>query len=66
MHETMLDVGGVGLAAPQVGVSVRLFTWAVEGGDDWTLHAHPPAPVVQYEHTVAVTEDGAEILTLPR
>ena len=31
MHETMLDVGGVGLAAPQVGVSVRLFTWAVEG-----------------------------------
>ena len=32
MHETMLDVGGVGLAAPQVGVSVRLFTWAVEGG----------------------------------
>lgn len=32
MHETMLDVGGVGLAAPQVGVSVRVFTWAVEGG----------------------------------
>lgn len=33
MHETMLDVGGVGLAAPQVGVSVRLFTWAVEGSE---------------------------------
>lgn len=31
MTETMLDVGGVGLAAPQVGVSVRLFTWALEG-----------------------------------
>ncbi|PLC12951.1 peptide deformylase [Kocuria flava] len=31
MHETMLDVGGVGLAAPQVGVSLRVFTWAVEG-----------------------------------
>ncbi|MFI7495150.1 peptide deformylase [Kocuria sp. M4R2S49] len=33
MHETMLDVGGVGLAAPQVGVSARLFTWAVEGSE---------------------------------
>ena len=33
MHETMLDVGGVGLAAPQVGVSLRLFTWAAEGSE---------------------------------
>ena len=33
MHETMLDVGGVGLAAPQVGVSLRVFTWAVEGSE---------------------------------
>lgn len=39
--------------------------WAVEGGDDWTLHAPPPAPVVQYEHTVAVTKRGPVILTLP-
>ena len=33
MRETMLDVGGVGLAAPQVGVSLRVFTWAVEGSE---------------------------------
>lgn len=39
--------------------------WAVEGGDDWTLHAHPPAPVVQYEHTVVATKRGPVILTLP-
>lgn len=30
MHETMLQAGGVGLAAPQVGVLKRLFTWEVE------------------------------------
>lgn len=41
-------------------------SWAVEGGrDDWTLHASPPAPVVQYEHTVVATKRGPVILTLP-
>ena len=40
--------------------------WAVEGGhDDWTLHSSPPAPVVQYEHTVVATKRGPIILTLP-
>ncbi|AZY92242.1 MULTISPECIES: type I methionyl aminopeptidase [Paracoccus] len=41
-------------------------SWAVEGGrDDWTLLASPPAPVVQYEHTVVATKRGPVILTLP-
>lgn len=40
-------------------------SWAVEGRDDWTLHASPPAPVVQYEHTVVATKRGPVILTLP-
>lgn len=31
MHETMLDVGGVGLAAPQIGIGLQVFTWALEG-----------------------------------
>ena len=31
MLETMFDVGGVGLAAPQVGVELRLFVWVLEG-----------------------------------
>lgn len=39
--------------------------WAKEGGDDWTLLSHPPAPVVQYEHTVVATERGPIIVTLP-
>ncbi|MFN4099886.1 MAG: type I methionyl aminopeptidase [Pararhodobacter sp.] len=39
--------------------------WATQGGDDWTLYSAPPAPVVQYEHTVVATERGAVIVTLP-
>ena len=39
--------------------------WAREGGDDWTLYAEPPAPVVQYEHTVVATARGAIVVTLP-
>lgn len=39
--------------------------WA-EGGDDaWTLYSSPAAPVVQYEHTVVATRNGAVILTQP-
>jgi peptide deformylase len=30
MHETMIEAAGVGLAAPQVGVLKRLFTWEVD------------------------------------
>ena len=29
MDQTMEQVGGIGLAAPQVGVSLRIFTWHV-------------------------------------
>lgn len=40
--------------------------WARSGdADDWTLFSHPPAPVVQYEHTVVTTRRGAIILTQP-
>jgi peptide deformylase len=28
---TMLEAGGAGLAAPQVGVGLRVFTWCVDG-----------------------------------
>lgn len=31
MEETMLDVDGAGLAAPQVGVNLRIFTYHVNG-----------------------------------
>jgi methionyl aminopeptidase len=39
--------------------------WAAEGDDGWTLYSRPPAPVVQYEHTVVATDRGAMIVTLP-
>lgn len=39
--------------------------WAADGGDGWTLHSEPPAPVVQYEHTVVATDRGAIVVTLP-
>lgn len=31
LTDTMVDAGGSGIAAPQVGVGVRVFTWVVEG-----------------------------------
>lgn len=31
MLETMYAVGGVGLAAPQVGVGLQVFTWGIHG-----------------------------------
>ncbi|TNC71670.1 type I methionyl aminopeptidase [Rubellimicrobium roseum] len=39
--------------------------WAQEGDDGWTLYGQPPAPVVQYEHTVVATERGAIVVTRP-
>jgi methionyl aminopeptidase len=40
--------------------------WAIDGDDDdWTLYSDPPAPVVQYEHTVVATKRGPVIVTLP-
>ena len=33
--------------------------------DGWTLRSADGSPTSHSEHTVAVTEDGAEVLTLP-
>jgi methionyl aminopeptidase len=39
--------------------------WAEESNDDgWTLRAEPPAPSVQYEHTLVATSRGPVVLTL--
>jgi methionyl aminopeptidase len=32
--------------------------------DGFTLHAHPRAPTVQFEHTIVATPRGAVIVTL--
>lgn len=39
--------------------------WATQGDDGWTLYSDPPAPVVQYEHTVVATDKGALVVTRP-
>ncbi|MFQ4149366.1 peptide deformylase [Arthrobacter sp. LAPM80] len=38
MHETMLDVRGAGLAAPQVGVNKRIFTYSVDGDEGYIIN----------------------------
>jgi len=39
--------------------------WArTRHGDAWTLYSDPPAPVVQFEHTVVATKRGPIIVTL--
>lgn len=44
MYETMLDAPGVGLAAPQVGVLLRLIT--VEVADDYLEEGEPGASLI--------------------
>lgn len=52
MDETMRDVDGAGLAAPQVGVNLRIFTYAVE--DDCGHVVNPVLEVGEQE------QDGSE------
>ena len=55
MLETMYDAPGVGLAAPQVGVSRRLFVMDVSGKDE------PPAPMAFVNPEILETsEETAE------
>lgn len=46
---------------PMLLTGGRTFTQAPDG---WTEHADDAMPSAQFEHTVVVTEDGAEILTV--
>ncbi len=58
LTDTMLAAPGAGLAAPQIGVGLRVFTWHVEGG-----LGHLINPVLSLSDE---TQDGAEgCLSLP-
>ncbi len=71
LNETMLDAPGVGLAAPQIGVSLRVFTFHV-GDDEGCLSLPgiqfltPRAPRVVAKgfnmHGEPVTIEGTELL----
>jgi len=58
LTDTMLEAPGAGLAAPQIGVGLRVFTWNV---DDEVGHLINPVLSLSKE-----TQDGAEgCLSLP-
>ena len=59
LTETMLDAPGLGLAAPQIGVCLRVFTYDIDDVVD-----HLVNPVLHYPHDE--TMDGEEgCLSLP-
>src|SRR5690606_32782302 len=58
LTDTMLAAPGAGLAAPQIGVGLRVFTWHVEGET-----GHLVNPVLELSDE---TQDGLEgCLSLP-
>jgi peptide deformylase len=59
MFDTMDDVGGVGLAAPQIGVGLRIFTFDVEG-----QRGHVVNPVLETSGEM-LTEPGEGCLSVP-
>jgi peptide deformylase len=61
LTETMLDAPGVGLAAPQIGVSLRVFTFHC--GDEDGEYGHLVNPVL--ELTGEKEEDDEGCLSLP-
>lgn len=48
MEDTMADMQGAGLAAPQIGVSVRLVIFGKKDGDDSQNPRYPDADEVPY------------------
>ena len=52
MVETMYDAPGVGLAAPQIGLSTRLIVWDDQSGDGWRVLANPEISDLEGEETV--------------
>jgi methionyl aminopeptidase len=59
---TLLEPGMTFTVEPMLSLGgYDWFAW----DDDWTILTRDGSWVAQWEHTVAVTDDGAEILTLP-
>jgi peptide deformylase len=58
LTDTMLDAPGAGLAAPQIGIGLRVFTWHIEGAV-----GHLVNPVLDLSEE---TQDGSEgCLSIP-
>ncbi|MDY5584853.1 MAG: type I methionyl aminopeptidase [Arcanobacterium sp.] len=62
-HNEIIEVGMVFTIEPMLNLGeIAWHQW----NDDWTIYTKDRGRSAQWEHTVVVTEDGAEILTLPR
>ncbi len=61
-HSEPMEVGMVFTVEPMLTLgSIEWEQW----DDGWTILTKDKGRTAQYEHTIVVTEDGAEILTLP-
>ena len=62
MHSTEIELGMVFTIEPMLTLgSIDWEMWA----DDWTVVTKDRSISAQFEHTMVVTESGAEVLTLP-
>lgn len=61
-HNEVMEVGMVFTVEPML--TLGTIEWD-QWDDGWTIVTKDGSRSAQYEHTVAVTEEGAEILTLP-
>lgn len=60
MTETMIDVRGAGLAAPQVGIGLQVFTYRVDGAE-----GHVVNPVLETGGELQGEEDVEGCLSVP-
>ena len=61
-YNTVMEPGMVFTIEPMLTLgTVEWEQW----DDDWTIVTADRSRTAQFEHTIVVTEDGAEILTLP-
>ena len=61
-HDTLIEPGMTFTIEPMLCLGTR--EWEM-WDDDWTVVTKDGRPSAQFEHTLLVTDSGAEILTLP-
>lgn len=62
MYDTVMEVGMVFTIEPMLTLGTE--EWE-QWDDDWTVVTKDRSRTAQFEHTMVVTEDGADVLTLP-
>ena len=62
MYDDVMEVGMVFTIEPML--TLGTYEWDM-WADDWTVVTRDKSITAQFEHTLVVTERGADILTLP-